>query len=1033
MKKLFLFLTVLTLNLGNVWATDLEETSLVSSDFASATERAYVGNIACAITGEDCPAPFTELYMAQSSNCDVAVNSETGGGSRNVSGKLQAYLNNSSKKWSWVRASNLASTAPEVLHIKAVMIFDKSMGGAGNTMCIAVGNEFTNGMEAYPAANKVVAGFSFNGGNTYINKYAAYGTSISGSKEFTNNKEFTLDWYINNSASSISYTDPNGKSHSLAAGSFDIWVDKVLFCDAVDKTTNGVSGTTMQNLYIGCNGSSSKKHEFVLSSINIYSLSAGSVDPVDPTITFNNGAYTIGGSALNLSTLFTSNSSGAVTYSVTDANGTGAAVDGTSFTATAAGTATVQASQAAATGYNAKAVTATITVSAPVATHTVTAASNNESWGTAAAADSPIAEGATTTITATPESGYRFVSWAVSGTGATLSSTTTNPTTLTMGTANATVTATFEAIPTHTVTAATNNESYGTAAAAASPIAEGATTTITATPKSGYQFVSWAVSGTGATLSSTTDNPTTLTMGTADATVTATFEEKTCPTSGVIFSMAMKQVTDGTKKSLTASESVNLGDSYATVSGGTATFTNTGSAKGKIDKANPGLINFDGNAAYLILDLECPLKTGGVISIVNSTSVEMAFTTSATLEATYKTTTTDGIGTFIIPEALNDVDKLYCWRATTSSLKFSAITITSPYNITFASAKGTAPSATKAITLTLEQITGVQDWDHTGWTADKAVKVDGEEKAAGTTLAYNATVTVSSDVTFTAVWEDAIEPVDPTITFNNCEYIKEDAPLDLSTLFSSNSTGAVTFTVKDAGETGATITNGELTATAVGSAVVTATQAAVRGYNAKSVDATITVKVFDCPTSGTIFSLTMKSGLDNENIPHETDLRLTSAYATTVNGSAILRNNDASGNDKAQINNSEIYFNGGQAYVKVYMYCALEAGDKIAFTAASNTKELVLTNTNSTSSKVETTDRTYTIVADDLLEGRSIFYVWRKDGGTSIATMQVTRPGSGTALDNTSDDVKAIKRIENGMLIIEKNGKAYNVMGQEIK
>ena len=79
--------------------------------------------------------------------------------------------------------------------------------------------------------------------------------------------------------------------------------------------------------------------------------------------------------------------------------------------------------------------------------------------------------------------------------------------------------------PSHTVTAATNNASYGTAAAASGTVMEGSTTTITATPNSGYAFDHWTVSGTGATLSSTSTNPTTLTMGTADATVTAYFAE----------------------------------------------------------------------------------------------------------------------------------------------------------------------------------------------------------------------------------------------------------------------------------------------------------------------------------------------------------------------------------------------------------------------------------------------------------------------------------------------------------------------------
>lgn len=104
-----------------------------------------------------------------------------------------------------------------------------------------------------------------------------------------------------------------------------------------------------------------------LGTISISKASGGGGGgDVDPTITFNNGSYTIGGADLDLTTLFSSNSSGAVTYSVSNANGTGATVStsGTDFSATTAGTCTVQASQAAATGYNAKAVTATITVNA---------------------------------------------------------------------------------------------------------------------------------------------------------------------------------------------------------------------------------------------------------------------------------------------------------------------------------------------------------------------------------------------------------------------------------------------------------------------------------------------------------------------------------------------------------------------------------------------------------------------------------------------------------------------------------------------
>lgn len=88
-------------------------------------------------------------------------------------------------------------------------------------------------------------------------------------------------------------------------------------------------------------------------------------DPVDPEVTFSNGEYTVGGAALDLSTLLKTNSTGAVTYSVKTDGGTEATINGTSFTATAEGTCTVQASIDATATYNAATATATITVTAP--------------------------------------------------------------------------------------------------------------------------------------------------------------------------------------------------------------------------------------------------------------------------------------------------------------------------------------------------------------------------------------------------------------------------------------------------------------------------------------------------------------------------------------------------------------------------------------------------------------------------------------------------------------------------------------------
>ena len=84
-----------------------------------------------------------------------------------------------------------------------------------------------------------------------------------------------------------------------------------------------------------------------------------------PTQTFSTGAYTLGDAALNLSTLFSSNSSGAVTYSVVSAGGTSATIVGSSFTASSTGTATIRATQAAdgVGNYCAKSIETTIIVS----------------------------------------------------------------------------------------------------------------------------------------------------------------------------------------------------------------------------------------------------------------------------------------------------------------------------------------------------------------------------------------------------------------------------------------------------------------------------------------------------------------------------------------------------------------------------------------------------------------------------------------------------------------------------------------------
>lgn len=158
-----------------------------------------------------------------------------------------------------------------------------------------------------------------------------------------------------------------------------------------------------------------------------------------------------------------------------------------------------------------------------VTKHTLSSMVSPASTGTILLGATTIAEGNTTTISATPNEGYRFVDWSVSGTGSSVESTTSSSTTFTMGTTDATVTANFEAIPTHTLSYTVSPAGAGNVVLGSTSVMEGFSSTATASANSGYKFTGWSITGTGAELSSTTDNPTTITMGTANATVTASF------------------------------------------------------------------------------------------------------------------------------------------------------------------------------------------------------------------------------------------------------------------------------------------------------------------------------------------------------------------------------------------------------------------------------------------------------------------------------------------------------------------------------
>jgi len=103
-------------------------------------------------------------------------------------------------------------------------------------------------------------------------------------------------------------------------------------------------------------------------------------------------------------------------------------------------------------GGQARCTSIVITYTASATSHTLSSAVNPANSGTVSLSTTSVAEGSTATATATPAAHYTFSNWSISGTGASLSSTTTNPTTVTMGTTNATVTANFTPTPKASIT-----------------------------------------------------------------------------------------------------------------------------------------------------------------------------------------------------------------------------------------------------------------------------------------------------------------------------------------------------------------------------------------------------------------------------------------------------------------------------------------------------------------------------------------------------------------------------------------------------
>ena len=119
-----------------------------------------------------------------------------------------------------------------------------------------------------------------------------------------------------------------------------------------------------------------------------------------------------------------------------------------------------------------------------------------------------------------------------------------------------------------------------------------------------------------------------------------------------------------------------------------------------------------------------------------------------------------------------------------------------------------------------------------------------------------------------------------------------------------------------------------------------------------------------------------------------------------------------------------------------------QAGDSLVIVATLNGGNIATLYTESEGTNFIDTvpfDATTGIASYVLKAEASAIYIVRltSDCNPTVSMMQVyrtgTAPSNPTAVINTLTEKKAIKRIVNGQLIIERDGHSYNALGAEIK
>ena len=151
-----------------------------------------------------------------------------------------------------------------------------------------------------------------------------------------------------------------------------------------------------------------------------------------------------------------------------------------------------------------------------------------------------------------------------------------------------------------------------------------------------------------------------------------------------------------------------------------------------------------------------------------------------------------------------------------------------------------------------------------------------------------------------------------------------------------------------------------------------------------------------CPPSGTIYKFQVKTGLTNGNlvtsVPKDVDMT-TDNYLSALVGGELMA---AARNNVNRINitggNAIGFANGADAYLEMTLDCAIQAGDIIKYTVASNNMLLRLTSASTEENQL-TLDRTKTQVeVPAAFVGATKLYMIRAGSSPNISYFEVFRP-----------------------------------------